>query len=97
MDIYYYRDRILTVTTAWNTVETVDIYGDLDNLEKVTQLTESGLTVEDAVEIIQQEKEAETVNKLLWEKNNEMKLNKLDSSYSGTIAEWVRASALSYS
>ena len=41
------------------------IYKDLDNLDRMTELTELGLTIEAAREMIERAQEIEAVNRLL--------------------------------
>ena len=44
------------------------IYKDLDNLDRMTELTELGLTIEAAREMIERAQEIEAVNRLLDKK-----------------------------
>jgi hypothetical protein len=48
----------------------LEIYADLDDVEKLVELTALGLTVDAARDLLKQEKEVEAIEQLINEKNN---------------------------
>jgi hypothetical protein len=51
--------------------QVMQVYADLDDVDRLVELTELGLTVDAARDLLKQEKEVEAIKQLIREKNNQ--------------------------